>query len=98
MGPVADRPVWPLVRATSASVAELAIFPAQDLLELGSEARLNTPAVPSGNWSWRASEDALSPEIAQRLAALADVTDRANDPLAKPKEQEKSGCPDSKVE
>ena len=98
VGPVADRPVWPLVRATSASVAELAIFPAQDLLELGSEARLNTPAVPSGNWSWRAPEHALSPEIAQRLAALADVTDRGNDPLAKPKEQEKSGCPDSKVE
>ena len=45
VGPVGDRPAWPLIRAVEASVAQMAIVPAQDLLELGSEARMNTPAV-----------------------------------------------------
>jgi 4-alpha-glucanotransferase len=54
LGPVLSHPVWPLIRAASSSVAELALVPAQDLLELGSESRMNTPAVPTGNWSWRA--------------------------------------------
>ncbi len=84
VGPVDDRPVWPLIRAAQASVAEFAIAPAQDLLELGSEARMNTPAVAAGNWSWRAPESAWTPELAVRLAALAEVTDRDNDPLAEP--------------
>ena len=86
VGPVADRPVWPLIRAAEASVAEMAIVPAQDLLELGSEARMNTPAVPAGNWSWRAPENCWTDELAARLAALAEVTDRDNDPLGEPAE------------
>jgi len=65
-------------------VAELAIVPAQDLLGLGSEARMNTPAVGAGNWSWRAPERSWTPELAEHLAALVDVTDRDLDPLAKP--------------
>jgi len=76
-----DQPVWPLIRALNASVAELTIVPAQDLLELDSSARMNTPAVPSGNWSWRAPSGSFTPEIAQRLAALVAVTDREYDPL-----------------
>ena len=48
VGPVNDRPTWPLIRAAAGSVAEMAIVPVQDLLELGSEARMNTPAVPRG--------------------------------------------------
>jgi 4-alpha-glucanotransferase len=80
-GPVADRPVWPLIRTAFASVAEMAIVPAQDLLELGSEARMNTPAVPSGNWAWRAPNGAWTPELAARLKATTEVTDRDNDPL-----------------
>ena len=81
VGPVAGRPVWPLIRATAASVAELAVVPAQDLLELASEGRMNTPAVGAGNWSWRAPEGSWKPELAAKLAALVDVTDRENDPL-----------------
>jgi 4-alpha-glucanotransferase len=88
VGPVAGKPVWPLIRATEASVAELAIVPAQDLLGLGSEARMNTPAVPSGNWSWRAPEKSWTPELAEHLAGLIEVTDRENDPLGEP---EKAG-------
>jgi 4-alpha-glucanotransferase len=81
LGSMNDRPAWPLIRAAEASVAGMAIVPAQDLLELGSEARMNTPAVPKGNWSWRAPENCWTDELAARLAALAEVTDRDNDPL-----------------
>jgi 4-alpha-glucanotransferase len=80
-GPVGNNPVWPLIRAAQSSVAQMAIVPAQDLLEAGSEARMNTPAVPAGNWSWRAPEACWTQELTARLAALAEVTDRDNDPL-----------------
>jgi len=83
VGPVDGRPVWPLIRATEASVAELAVVPAQDLLELGSEARMNTPAVGAGNWGWRAPVGSWTAELAARLAAIVEVTDRENDPLTK---------------
>ena len=68
--------VWPLIRATAASVADLALYPLQDILELGSEARMNVPSRPAGNWSWRCPENALTPETAKKLAALTEVTDR----------------------
>jgi 4-alpha-glucanotransferase len=90
VGPVGKRPVWPLIRAVEGSVAELAVVPAQDLLELGSEARMNTPAVASGNWSWRAPEECWTPELAEQLAVLVEVTDRDNDPLAEPEQEESS--------
>jgi 4-alpha-glucanotransferase len=79
--PNGASPVWPLIRAVETSVAETAVAPAQDLLELGSEARMNKPAVPEGNWSWRAPEHCWTEELAVKLAALAEVTDRDNDPL-----------------
>ena len=44
---------WDFVRASYASVARLSIVPLQDLLALGSEARLNTPGQAEGNWQWR---------------------------------------------
>ena len=75
------RPVWPLVRAVESSVAQLAVVPASDLLELDSKARMNTPSVGAGNWGWRAPEGSWKAEMAARLAALVDVTDRGNDPL-----------------
>ena len=77
-----DAPVWPLIRTVETSPAQIAVIPAQDLLELGSEARMNTPAVSWGNWSWRAPENSWTQELAARLSALAEVTDRDNDPLA----------------
>jgi 4-alpha-glucanotransferase len=90
VGPAGKRPVWPLIRALEASVAQLAVVPAQDLLEAGSEARMNTPAVAAGNWSWRAPEDSWKPELAARLAAIAEVTDRDSDPLAEAEEERSS--------
>jgi 4-alpha-glucanotransferase len=44
---------WVMIRALMASVADTVIFPMQDVLGLGSEARMNTPSVASGNWRWR---------------------------------------------
>jgi 4-alpha-glucanotransferase len=82
------RPVWPLIRATEASVAQISVVPAQDLLELGAEARMNTPSVAAGNWSWRAPESCWTPELTARLAALVEITDRNNDPLAKTGEED----------
>ncbi|MGA3032686.1 MAG: 4-alpha-glucanotransferase [Terracidiphilus sp.] len=87
VGPVHGQPVWPLIRAAEGSVAEIAVVPAQDLLELGSEARMNTPAVAAGNWSWRAPEHCWTEELADRLAALAEMTDRDNDPLGEPENE-----------
>jgi 4-alpha-glucanotransferase len=80
-GAIDGNVVWPLIRSLSASVAQLTVVPAQDLLELGSEARMNTPSTTLGNWSWRAHEGGWTPELAERLLALSEVTDRNNDPL-----------------
>ncbi len=79
-----------MIRAIAASVARVAIVPAQDLLELGSEGRMNTPSVAAGNWSWRVPEGSWTPELAARLAAIATVTDRDNDPMAEPEEEKEA--------
>lgn len=71
--------VWAMIRAASASVADLCLFPAQDILGLGSEARMNTPSKAEGNWGWRLAAGALNAEIADRLGALTEVTDRIGD-------------------
>ncbi|MGA7523447.1 MAG: 4-alpha-glucanotransferase [Acidobacteriaceae bacterium] len=71
-----ESPVWPLIRAVAASVADIALYPVQDILELGSEARMNVPSRAAGNWSWRCPEHALTPALAEKLAALTEVTDR----------------------
>ncbi len=71
-----DGVVWALIRAAATSVARLCLIPMQDVLQLGSEARMNTPAQPEGNWSWRCAPDALHSGVAEKIAALMDVTDR----------------------
>jgi 4-alpha-glucanotransferase len=58
---------WDFIRAALQTVAELAIIPLQDVLGLGSEARMNIPASEQGNWGWRYWEGALSGESAARL-------------------------------
>jgi len=71
-----DGIVWAMMRGAATSVARLCLFPMQDLLQLGSEARMNTPAQSNGNWGWRYSPNALQPWIAEKLAALTQVADR----------------------
>ena len=60
-----------LIRLALGSVAAVAITPLQDWLGLGVEGRMNTPGRPEGNWTWRAVEDAFSPELAARMKDLA---------------------------
>ncbi len=79
-----SRIVWDLVRLGLASVADTAITPLQDLLELGSAARMNRPGVPGGNWRWRYSPHALSPELLNRLKALTELFGRANEAAPAP--------------
>lgn len=80
--------VWAMVKAAANSVASTCVFPLQDILHLGSEARMNRPAAAAGNWSWRFGLDALHPDIAAQLAAMMEMTDRdgyqdpAEDPVA----------------
>jgi 4-alpha-glucanotransferase len=68
--------VWAMMRAAASSVANLCIFPMQDILHLGSESRMNTPANRDGNWGWRYPASALDPGMAAKLAALMEMTDR----------------------
>ncbi len=74
--PGADGPVWALIRAASVSVADICLFPVQDVIGAGSEARMNVPSAANGNWSWRFDQSALTKALAQKLRALADVSDR----------------------
>jgi 4-alpha-glucanotransferase len=67
---------WQMIRMILMSVANVAIVPAQDLLGLGSEARMNRPGVGQGNWAFRLERGALTPAIADRLRSLCATYDR----------------------
>jgi 4-alpha-glucanotransferase len=67
---------WKLIRTALASVADVALFPLQDVLGLGSEARMNLPGRPAGNWRWRVRPGALTPALARRLRELSVFYDR----------------------
>jgi 4-alpha-glucanotransferase len=62
-----DDPAWSLIETALSSRARLAIVPAQDVLSLGPEARLNTPGRSDGNWRWRVRRGQLTDELAARL-------------------------------
>ena len=68
---------WTLIRAVLASVANLAIVPLQDVLGLGSEARMNLPARPSGNWQWRFLPGMLTESVRERLSDLTEIYGRS---------------------
>ena len=67
---------WTLMRAALASVANTVLIPFQDVLGLGSEARMNLPGSSSGNWRFRFSWDQVTPEMTRRLRELVDTYDR----------------------
>ena len=58
---------WGMMRAAWASPAGLAVVQMQDLLGLGSEARMNIPSTLGGNWQWRALPGSYGPKLARRL-------------------------------
>jgi 4-alpha-glucanotransferase len=67
---------WVMIRAALASVADVAIVPMQDVLRLGSAARMNLPGSVSGTWKWRYRPGALSSGLSARLRSLVTLYDR----------------------
>lgn len=77
IGEANDGIHWAFIRAAYASVANLAVAPLQDVLGLDSDSRMNTPSRSDGNWGWRFEAGALTSALAEKLAALSIVSDRA---------------------
>jgi 4-alpha-glucanotransferase len=67
-----------MIRLALASVGEMAIFPMQDLLGLGTKARMNMPGTAEGNWSWRFTWQQLSAEAERRLQEMTEVYQRTS--------------------
>jgi 4-alpha-glucanotransferase len=76
-GEMGASDVWPLLEQCLSSRCGLAVLPVQDVLGLGSEARMNTPGVVGGNWQWRLAEGQLTLGDAERLRAAAVASGRA---------------------
>jgi 4-alpha-glucanotransferase len=87
LGRSEDGVHWSMIRAAVGSVASLCVVPLQDVLGLGSEARMNVPSSEKGNWRWRFRADMLRADLAQKLATLTEVADRLPQPL-QPKHEE----------
>jgi 4-alpha-glucanotransferase len=77
LGSAGDDAVGDLVRAALMSVADTAIIPFQDILKLGSEARMNIPGTAYGNWEWRFSWDMLPQGLAASLRSQVERYGRA---------------------
>ena len=76
LGHFPDREPWELIELALSSRAALAMIPAQDVLELGSEGRMNTPGEPEGNWGWRLERGQLTDAHARRLRAATAAARR----------------------
>ncbi|KAI8826698.1 4-alpha-glucanotransferase [Fimicolochytrium jonesii] len=70
---------WDFIHLALASVADIAIVQLQDVLDLGTEARMNTPATADGNWSWRVDEAAVTKEIGEKLRGVTEVFGRVRE-------------------
>jgi len=71
---------WVGIRVIMASVADTAVFPLQDILGLGSEARMNTPGTSGDhNWRWRFRTGALTPDVGERLREMTELYGRLPD-------------------
>jgi 4-alpha-glucanotransferase len=74
---------WDLMRLAWASVADLAVAPLQDVLGLGTEARMNLPGRPHGNWAWRFRAGQVTPALTARLGELTALYARGRWPAKK---------------
>ncbi len=70
--------IWGILRGGMSSVARLFVTQMQDYLELDNSARMNTPGNPEGNWQWRMGKGKLTPELAEKIACMTRLYDRAN--------------------
>jgi 4-alpha-glucanotransferase len=77
----ADEVAWDLIRLVWESNALLAMTPLQDVLNLGSEARMNWPGRAEGNWRWRATDQQVTPSVLEKIGELTRRTGRAAAPL-----------------
>jgi 4-alpha-glucanotransferase len=77
VGQHTDGVHWAMIRAAEASVASLCVIQLQDVLGLDTDCRMNKPSHADGNWSWRFRPAALTKELAKKLAAITEVSDRA---------------------
>jgi 4-alpha-glucanotransferase len=75
-GGSSDEVVWALIELAWSSRAALAIAPLQDVLGLGSDARMNLPGRAEGNWRWRCTEEMLAAPAFRRLQQLTHGTNR----------------------
>ncbi len=66
-----------LIRLVMMSVADTVIFPMQDVLGLGAEARMNYPSTRKGNWEWRLSPELLTPQVAEKLREMTEICGRS---------------------
>lgn len=71
-----DEAAEAMVRMALGSVAELCVIPMQDFLNLGSEARMNTPGIAGGNWGWRMGPEMATQELAARMRFMAEIYGR----------------------
>lgn len=71
-----DNYIKALIRLALSSVSRFAVIPMQDILELGSEARMNIPSTLGNNWKWRASPDAFSRTRAKELKNMSSMYGR----------------------
>lgn len=71
-----DNVAWEFIRLAFASVADTAVVPLQDVIGLGTEGRMNTPGLPSGNWSWRLKWEQLPYWVAPQLKEMATLYGR----------------------
>jgi 4-alpha-glucanotransferase len=76
IGRCEDGMHWGFIRAAQCSPANFSIVPLQDVLGLGSEARMNTPSLDNGNWCWRFHEGQIPNDLTAKLAHLAELSDR----------------------
>lgn len=67
---------WKFIRCAFMSVADTAIIPMQDYLNLGDEARINTPSTLGGNWIWRMQHGVCTEDLAEQMRSLAKIYGR----------------------
>lgn len=84
---------WGMMRAAWSSVADMAIVPMQDILGLGSEARINTPSTLGDNWKWRAIPEQIDTKVAKKLYHYMQMYGRVN----KAVKTDKGNEPDKEV-
>lgn len=81
---------WDMIRAAWGSVAEFALAPMQDFLDLGNEARMNYPGNPSGNWTWRMKDTAMNPNLEGAVHEINFLYERENAGTEKDSDKTKS--------